>query len=158
MKCRVISGAEPIRVSSLTFLISTTSSDTRRCPLFISSSAASLFPMPLSPVIRTPSPYTSTSTPCTEIQGASLTLSQRMISAINADVDFSVIRSGTLFLSAVFINSSSGYKSLQKIMQGVFSEITCGYTSFFFLSERFSIYEYSTNPIIWGLVSSKCSK
>ena len=56
IKCLVISGAEPIRVSSLTFLISTTSSDTRRCPLLINSKAASLLPIPLSPVIKIPSP------------------------------------------------------------------------------------------------------
>ena len=38
-------------VSSDTFLISTTSSDTRRCPRLISSNAASDLPIPLSPII-----------------------------------------------------------------------------------------------------------
>ena len=42
MKYLVTPGAEPTNVSSLTFLISTASSVTRRWPLFISSSAASL--------------------------------------------------------------------------------------------------------------------
>ena len=43
-------------ISSLTFLISTTSSVTRRWPLLISSRAASDLPIPDSPTIRTPSP------------------------------------------------------------------------------------------------------
>ena len=81
IKCFVISGAEPTSVSSLTLLISTTSSVTRRCPLFINSSAASLLPIPLSPIIRTPTPYTSTKTPWIEIQGANSTFSQRINSA-----------------------------------------------------------------------------
>ena len=63
MKCLVMSGAEPMSVSSLTLRISTTSSLTRRWPRLMSSRAASLFPMPLSPMISTPSPNTSTRTP-----------------------------------------------------------------------------------------------
>ena len=87
MKYLVTPGAEPTNVSSLTFLISTASSVTRRWPLFISSSAASLLPIPLSPVISTPSPYTSTNTPCITMQGASCTLSHLITSAENEDVD-----------------------------------------------------------------------
>ena len=95
IKCRVMSGAEPTSVTSLTRLISTTSSLTRRCPRFSSSRAASLFPIPLSPMIRTPSPKTSTSTPWMEIIGASFTPSHRIISAIKEDVAFSVPSAGT---------------------------------------------------------------
>ena len=62
-KNRVTSGDVPIKVFLLTLLISTTSSDTNRCPLRINSKAASLLPIPLSPVIRIPSPNTSTKTP-----------------------------------------------------------------------------------------------
>ena len=119
IKCFVISGAVPTSVSSLTLRISTTSSVTRRCPLLISSSAASDLPIPLSPVIRTPSPYTSTSTPCTEMQGASLTFSQRISSAVNELVARLVIRSGTPFSMAICRNSSSGCSSRQKIMPGI---------------------------------------
>ena len=56
IKYRVISGAVPTRESSPILLISTTSSDTRRWPRLISSRAASLLPIPLSPMISTPSP------------------------------------------------------------------------------------------------------
>ena len=56
IKCLVISGDAPINVSSLTFLISTTSSVTSLWPLLINSRAASLLPIPLSPIIKTPSP------------------------------------------------------------------------------------------------------
>ena len=87
MKYLVTPGADPTNVSSLTFLISTASSVTRRWPLFISSSAASLLPIPLSPVKSSPSPYTSSNTPCITIQGASCTLSHHITSAENEDVD-----------------------------------------------------------------------
>ena len=108
IKCFVISGAEPTRVSSDTLRISTASSVTKRWPLLISSSAASDLPIPLSPVIRTPSPKTSTRTPCTEIQGASITLSQRIISAIKEEVAFFVEKSGILCSSAICKNKGFG--------------------------------------------------
>ena len=95
MKYLVISGAEPTRVSSLTFRISTTSSLTSRWPLLMSSRAASLFPMPLSPVMRTPSPNTSTRTPWMLMQGASLAFNQRVTSAITSEVGFAEDRQGT---------------------------------------------------------------
>ena len=113
IRCLSISGAEPISVSSLTFLISTTSSVTRRWPLRISSSAASDLPMPLSPVIRTPSPYTSTSTPWTEMQGASFTFSHRMASAIKDEVDFFVESRGILWARAACMKMGSGFSSRQ---------------------------------------------
>ena len=94
MKYFVTPGAEPTNVSLLTFLISTASSVTRRCPLFISSSAASLLPIPDSPVISTPTPYTSTKTPWITIQGASCTLSHLITSAENEEVDSSDLRIG----------------------------------------------------------------
>ena len=125
IKWRVISGALPTRLASLTLRISTTSSDTRRWPLLISSRAASLLPMPLSPMIRTPSPYTSTSTPWIEIQGASSTFSQRMISAINGDVFFSVVKTGIPFSVAIRRISSSGSVFDVKIMHGTLWAQNC---------------------------------
>ena len=95
IKCLVISGALPISVSSLTLRISTTSSVTRRCPRLISSRAASLLPIPLSPMIRTPSPNTSRSTPWILIHGASFTFNQRITSAIREEVVLSETRHGT---------------------------------------------------------------
>ena len=41
-------------------------------------------------------PQIDASTPCTEIQGASLTFNHRIISAINAEVGFPVTKIGTL--------------------------------------------------------------
>ena len=64
--------------------------------------------IPLSPVIRTPSPKTSTRTPCTEIQGASITFSQRIISAIKEEVAFFVEKSGILCSSAISKNNGLG--------------------------------------------------
>ena len=119
IKCLVISGAEPIRVSPLTFRISTTSSDTRRCPLLISSSAASDFPIPLSPVIRSPSPYTSQRTPWIRMQGARRTFSHRITSAITWEVGCGVINSGTFALVAKSMKLWSGCRFLQKTMQGI---------------------------------------
>ena len=72
MKWRTISGASPTRRVSDTLQISTTSSATRRCPRLTSSSAASLLPTPDSPVIITPMPNTSISTPWRVMRGASL--------------------------------------------------------------------------------------
>ena len=72
MKWRTISGASPTRRTSETLQISTTSSATRRCPRLTSSSAASLLPTPDSPVIITPMPNTSMSTPWRVMRGASL--------------------------------------------------------------------------------------
>ena len=118
IKCLVISGARPTSVASLTFLISTTSSATRRWPLLISSRAASDLPIPLSPMIGTPSPYTSTSTACTDILGASSTWSQRSTSCTNADVTALDVRTGTpCFFPASIINSY-GSRSLQNIRHG----------------------------------------
>ena len=119
IKCLVISGAVPTSVSSLTLRISTTSSLTRRCPRLISSRAASLLPIPLSPMISTPTPYTSTSTPWIEMHGASSTFSQRIISAVNSDVFFSVWNTGILAFSAISRSIASGGRFLQKIRHGI---------------------------------------
>ena len=54
-----------------------------------------------------------------EMQGANLTLSQRIISAINEDVDLAVVKIGTQFCSLYFINNGSGSKSLQNTKQGI---------------------------------------
>ena len=48
--------------------------------------------------------------------------SHLMISAINADVAFLVIRSGTLCASAISVNSSSGFSSLQNTIAGISQE------------------------------------
>jgi len=50
--------------------ISTTSSATKPWPRLINSKASSLFPTPLSPVISTPIPSTSSNTPCLLVLGA----------------------------------------------------------------------------------------
>ena len=90
--------------------------------------------------------------------GASTTLSQRIISAINDDVVFDVCKIGTFFSFAISRKSLSGVRFLQKITHGVSSVNICGYTSFFFLTLNCSMYVYSTKPIICVLVSAKCSK
>ena len=46
-------------------------------------------------MMSTPTPYTSTSTPWMEMEGASLTFIQRMISAVKSDVCFDVLKTGT---------------------------------------------------------------
>ena len=51
--------------------------------------------IPLSPVIRTPSPNTSTRTPWILMHGASFAFNQRMTSAIVSDVGFEERRHGT---------------------------------------------------------------
>ena len=108
IKCFVISGAVPTSDSSETFRISTTSSVTSLCPLLISSKAASDLPIPLSPIMRTPSPYTSTKTPCTVIIGAIFTFSQRIISPSSSVVGLSLERSGIPASSQAEIIQESG--------------------------------------------------
>ena len=70
MKCFTRSVPAPIRIPSPFRVTMTTSSATSRCPRSIRSSAISLLPIPERPISRTPTPYTSTSDPCTAICGA----------------------------------------------------------------------------------------
>ena len=113
-----MSGALPTRVASLTFLISTTSSATSLCPLFRSSSAASDLPIPLSPMISTPSPYTSTRTACTDILGASSTCSHLSTSCTNADVTASDVSTGTPCFFAISMINGYGSRPRQNIRHG----------------------------------------
>ena len=83
MKSRTISGDSP-RSLCPTRAMSTTSSATSRWPRLISSSAHSLLPTPLSPVISTPTPNTSTSTPCCVTRGASTSARYVMALLVNA--------------------------------------------------------------------------
>ena len=53
------------------------------------------------------------------MQGASITFSQRIASAMNAEVAFLVIRTGTFLSSAIFKKSGSGRSSRQKTTQGI---------------------------------------
>ena len=55
-KCSISFGGLPISSSLDISLISTLSSATKRCPRLTNSSAVSLFPIPESPVINTPTP------------------------------------------------------------------------------------------------------
>ena len=158
MKCLVISGERPISVSSLTLWISTTSSVTRRCPRLISSRAVSLFPMPLSPIISSPSPYTSTSTPWMEMHGASSTFSHRIISAMNWEVFLSVEKTGIFLLFASASKNSSGWRLRQNIRQGISYDRNVLYTSFFFSSSSICKKEYSTYPITCTRSDAKWSK
>lgn len=57
--------------------------------------AFSLLPTPLSPVIITPSPWTSISTPCIVVRGASQRLRLTMSFAIKSLVECSVVSSVT---------------------------------------------------------------
>ena len=70
IKWRIFSGDSPVRRPSVTRQTSTTSSATNWWPRLTSSRAASLLPTPLSPVISTPTPYTSSSTPWMVERGA----------------------------------------------------------------------------------------
>ena len=73
IRSRTTSGDSP-RSLRPTRAMSTTSSATSRCPRLMSSSAHSLLPTPLSPVMSTPTPNTSTSTPWRVVRGASTSL------------------------------------------------------------------------------------
>src|SRR3990172_13366924 len=66
----MVEGLCPRRVVGDVFFISTTSSATNLCPLTTRSSTISLFPTPLLPRRRTPTPKTSTKTPWKVIVGA----------------------------------------------------------------------------------------
>lgn len=72
--------------------------------------AVSLFPTPLSPTIKMPSPYTSTNTPCLVTRGASCTFKKEINAASNTHVISSELNNGTSYFLAMVINSSTGCK------------------------------------------------
>ena len=108
-KCFITAGDEPTSVIDETRRISTASSATSLCPRFKSSIAVSLFPTPLSPKSKIPSPYTSTKTPWREIRGAKWTLSAPISAAINGDVLTFVLYTGIAHSCAAL--TISGYTS-----------------------------------------------
>ena len=148
IKYFVTPGAEPTSVSLLTLRISTASSVTRRCPLLMSSNAASLLPIPLSPVINTPTPYTSTNTPWITIHGASCTFNQPITSAIKEEVASCDLKIGIWHFTASSKIFGSGSNPRQNTRHGILLESSCIYRSYRSVSERLFKYEYSTFPII----------
>ncbi len=90
MKWRTSSGASPISRLSSTRRMSTTSSATSWWPRLTSSSAASLLPTPLLPVISRPAPNTFTSTPWRVSRGASRSRRNAISSSSNWVVSFLV--------------------------------------------------------------------
>ncbi len=117
----MISGAEPNKVVSDTLLISTISSAMSLCPLFTNSKAVSLFPTPLSPSIRIPSPYTSTITPCFTILGASCTLRYLIRPLRKFDVISLVLKIGIWYLLETSIISGKISKPLVITIHGKLS-------------------------------------
>ena len=129
IKWRIFLGEEPTNVFAETRRISTASSAIKRCPRLINSMAVSLFPTPLSPTIKMPSPYTSTNTPCLVTRGASCTFKKEINAASNTHVISSELNNGTSYFSAMVINSSTGCKLRQNITAGGCLESNASNTS-----------------------------
>ena len=72
------------------------SSATREYPLSTRPSAHSLFPIPLSPRIKTPTPMMSTMLPCSLVEGAKSSSRQSVIRLTRRGVGMGEIKTGTL--------------------------------------------------------------
>ena len=148
----------PIRNVSEMFFSFTVSSLMSRCPRSISSSAVSLLPTPLSPVISTPMPYTSTSTPWIVIVAAKTSSSCEYRRREKSEDSSGVERIAVAFFSASSTKCSEGlYPPMNTIQGGSYEKILSIFSYSFFFSS-ISIYDCSALPMSWMLEPEKSSK